>query len=198
MRAAIGGPCNHCGRYETPCWRRGPPDKPCLCNACGARWLVKQSLDGYMPGPPRSKKRNSSADHLGVSSSLGPLYGLKADKKLKRGHLSESDNLYTDQLQGALLHQYERSMHQTMNSETRTKDGHHIQLMCFFNHQYSDSCFQQGFPCLVPAPTSAETVTNQTSPASETDPMASPVPTSTPPATAGRRPRKQARPMISS
>lgn len=43
---SAGGPCHHCGRVTSPCWRKGPPEKPVLCNACGARFLVKNSLDG--------------------------------------------------------------------------------------------------------------------------------------------------------
>lgn len=54
MRSSSGGPCNHCGRTVTPCWRKGPPEKPILCNACGARYLVKHTLDGYMPGQKTS------------------------------------------------------------------------------------------------------------------------------------------------
>mmetsp|Transcript_18216 Transcript_18216/g.33259 ORF Transcript_18216/g.33259 Transcript_18216/m.33259 type:complete len:486 (-) Transcript_18216:376-1833(-) len=50
MRTAISGPCCHCGTLQTPCWRKGPAEKPILCNACGARWLVKNDLEGYMPG----------------------------------------------------------------------------------------------------------------------------------------------------
>lgn len=42
--------CYHCGTGKSPCWRRGPAEKPLLCNACGAHFLVKKSLDGYMPG----------------------------------------------------------------------------------------------------------------------------------------------------
>jgi hypothetical protein len=41
-----GGPCGHCACVESPCWRKGPPEKPILCNACGARFLVKGNLDG--------------------------------------------------------------------------------------------------------------------------------------------------------
>lgn len=37
--------CSHCGTTSTPCWRRGPTNKPMLCNACGSRWLVKNSLE---------------------------------------------------------------------------------------------------------------------------------------------------------
>ena len=33
-----GGPCDHCGATESPQWRRGPEEKPQLCNACGTRY----------------------------------------------------------------------------------------------------------------------------------------------------------------
>lgn len=52
--SGIGGPCNHCGVDVSCCWRRGPPLKPVLCNACGSRYLVKKSLDGYIPIQQRS------------------------------------------------------------------------------------------------------------------------------------------------
>lgn len=63
VRRGTGGPCNHCGRTCSPCWRKGPPEKPVLCNACGARYLVKRNLDGYMPGQkaggiPRELRHN--------------------------------------------------------------------------------------------------------------------------------------------
>ncbi|KAL6759514.1 hypothetical protein V8C86DRAFT_2573770 [Haematococcus lacustris] len=45
-----GRACNHCATLVTPCWRRGPAEKPILCNACGTRYLVRGSLEGYMPG----------------------------------------------------------------------------------------------------------------------------------------------------
>ena len=32
------------GRTQSPCWRKGPPEKNTLCNACGARWLVRALL----------------------------------------------------------------------------------------------------------------------------------------------------------
>eukprot|EP00803_Ostreobium_quekettii_P010630 evm.model.scf_685.1 EVM.evm.TU.scf_685.1 scf_685:13715-14599(-) len=66
VRRGCGGPCNHCGRTCSPCWRKGPPEKPVLCNACGARYLVKRNLEGYMPGqkaggagPPREAARQA-------------------------------------------------------------------------------------------------------------------------------------------
>jgi len=30
------GPCCHCGSVESVMWRKGPADKPVLCNPCGA------------------------------------------------------------------------------------------------------------------------------------------------------------------
>ncbi|XP_055819220.1 GATA transcription factor 26-like [Solanum dulcamara] len=36
-------------RRETILWRNGPPEKPVLCNACGSRWRVRRTLDGYIP-----------------------------------------------------------------------------------------------------------------------------------------------------
>lgn len=75
MRSTSGGPCNHCGRTITPCWRKGPPEKPVLCNACGARYLVKHTLDGYMPGQKQPTGREdkvegpSRTSHYSLSSS---------------------------------------------------------------------------------------------------------------------------------
>ncbi|KAH0727464.1 hypothetical protein KY290_003186 [Solanum tuberosum] len=43
------GPCFHCGVKQTILWRNGPPEKPVLCNACGSRWRVRRTLDGYIP-----------------------------------------------------------------------------------------------------------------------------------------------------
>eukprot|EP00241_Pyramimonas_parkeae_P010334 CAMPEP_0114261086 /NCGR_PEP_ID=MMETSP0058-20121206/20902_1 /TAXON_ID=36894 /ORGANISM="Pyramimonas parkeae, CCMP726" /LENGTH=262 /DNA_ID=CAMNT_0001376503 /DNA_START=533 /DNA_END=1321 /DNA_ORIENTATION=- len=37
-------PCNHCGEKDSPQWRKGPSDKPHLCNACGTRFLRTGSL----------------------------------------------------------------------------------------------------------------------------------------------------------
>lgn len=48
-------PCDHCGRKNSTAWRRGPLNKPHLCNACGVRYACKGSLDGYMPGDKGNK-----------------------------------------------------------------------------------------------------------------------------------------------
>ena len=60
-RGGPGGPCDHCARTYSPCWRKGPPEKPLLCNACGAHYLVKKSLDGYKPGQKSSNRSNKPA-----------------------------------------------------------------------------------------------------------------------------------------
>jgi len=39
-------PCDNCGAAESPYWRKGPPCKPRLCNACGARYLRTRTLEG--------------------------------------------------------------------------------------------------------------------------------------------------------
>lgn len=49
-------PCNHCGEMESPQWRKGPSDKPHLCNACGTRYLRKGSLN-------HSANRRNSLHH---------------------------------------------------------------------------------------------------------------------------------------
>lgn len=60
LRRSSGGPCSHCYVTVTPCWRKGPPEKPILCNACGARYLVKKTLEGYMPGQRSTTKQKRS------------------------------------------------------------------------------------------------------------------------------------------
>lgn len=36
--------CMHCGVTESPQWRRGPSEKPVLCNACGTRFRRTHQL----------------------------------------------------------------------------------------------------------------------------------------------------------
>jgi len=47
-----GPPCDNCGALESPQWRKGPPDKPRLCNACGARYLRTRALAAPDAAPP--------------------------------------------------------------------------------------------------------------------------------------------------
>ncbi|DBB05474.1 hypothetical protein WJX77_010999 [Trebouxia sp. C0004] len=77
-----GGPCDHCGRISSPCWRKGPPEKPLLCNACGARYLVKKNLDGYMPGSKPS--RRDTGGHSARSNGLAALFVSRPGSEHKR------------------------------------------------------------------------------------------------------------------
>ncbi|KAK9842008.1 hypothetical protein WJX81_003992 [Elliptochloris bilobata] len=65
------GPCDHCGRTDSPAWRRGPPGKPHLCNACGVRYLGKGHLNGYMPGcKARDEERASATCAAGAEDPI--------------------------------------------------------------------------------------------------------------------------------
>ena len=52
-KPTAGGPCGHCGATHSPAWRKGPRNKPELCNACGTRFSRVGRLDGYMPNNRR-------------------------------------------------------------------------------------------------------------------------------------------------
>uniref|UniRef100_A0A7S0RGJ1 GATA-type domain-containing protein n=1 Tax=Pyramimonas obovata TaxID=1411642 RepID=A0A7S0RGJ1_9CHLO len=64
------GACNHCGETESPQWRKGPAEKPHLCNACGTRYLRTGSLKRsgarrtgqprHATSPPIEKEHSSS------------------------------------------------------------------------------------------------------------------------------------------
>lgn len=101
--SGIGGPCNHCGVDVSCCWRRGPPLKPVLCNACGSRYLVKKSLEGYIPiqqrslyggrgqkqGVSRSTGGGSGSDDIGSKQDGSSLAG--EGKKRRRSQREEED-----------------------------------------------------------------------------------------------------------
>lgn len=94
MRSAAGGPCCHCGTAITPCWRKGPAEKPVLCNACGARWLVKADLNNYMPGKKcsggssRAEKHGSENKPPRVRASIGGV----AKRKVRDAHRFEAQS----------------------------------------------------------------------------------------------------------
>lgn len=51
-----GGPvCTHCGATESPQWRRGPPLKAILCNACGTRYRRTNQLGPTIPSNQRKR-----------------------------------------------------------------------------------------------------------------------------------------------
>eukprot|EP00890_Picochlorum_soloecismus_P004063 jgi/Picsp_1/4658/NSC_02028-R1_zinc finger family protein len=109
--SGIGGPCNHCGVDVSCCWRRGPPLKPVLCNACGSRYLVKKSLDGYIPiqqrilyggrgqkqGVSRSTGGGSGSDEMGSKqegSGFDRLAGEgKKRRRIQREEEDDNDNV---------------------------------------------------------------------------------------------------------
>ena len=105
--SGVGGPCNHCGVDVSCCWRRGPPLKPVLCNACGSRYLVKKSLDGYIPiqqrslyggrgqkqGGSRSTGGGSGSDEIGGSKQeCSGLDRLAGEGKKRRRMQREDDD----------------------------------------------------------------------------------------------------------
>ena len=50
----ITGPCMNpeCEHpFESPQWRKGPPQHPVLCNACGTRWLRNGTLKPLVVSP---------------------------------------------------------------------------------------------------------------------------------------------------
>lgn len=85
MASMPGGPCGHCGRTSTPCWRKGPPEKAVLCNACGSRWLVKRSLDGYFPAAAGGTKPLSSGNRIVVKRKPG-VFKKKKTMQLSKTH----------------------------------------------------------------------------------------------------------------
>lgn len=67
------GPCmnpNCVNPHESPQWRKGPPECPVLCNACGTRWIRNRSLVPLVPkrgirynkGKARSPKKSDVKD----------------------------------------------------------------------------------------------------------------------------------------
>ena len=78
-----GGPCDHCGVCESPQWRRGPPEKPQLCNACGTRFRRTNNL-GSPSGNASSSCREAAT--TSAAAAAGRKRGEiirrhKADKK---------------------------------------------------------------------------------------------------------------------
>ncbi len=79
-----GGPCDHCGVTESPQWRRGPPNKPQLCNACGTRYRRTNHLgNGSGNGnggslPAYSSRKRDLVSKAGKQASKAPRYDNKS------------------------------------------------------------------------------------------------------------------------
>ncbi|KAL4543199.1 hypothetical protein Ndes2526B_g03861 [Nannochloris sp. 'desiccata'] len=54
-RNGAGPMCDHCGATESPQWRKGPEEKPILCNACGTRYRRTQQLGPPIPSDQRKR-----------------------------------------------------------------------------------------------------------------------------------------------
>ena len=61
------GPCDHCGVRESPQWRKGPPKKPMLCNACGTRYMRTRSLSGGNAARARQDSSGSTGLQAGAA-----------------------------------------------------------------------------------------------------------------------------------
>jgi hypothetical protein len=57
QRHELTGPCSNCASATSPQWRKGPPGKPVLCNACGIRYHRTKSLH-VPPVRGQALKRN--------------------------------------------------------------------------------------------------------------------------------------------
>lgn len=77
-----GGPCDHCGVTESPQWRRGPPNKPQLCNACGTRYRRTGTLgagsNASSSSHLSSRKRELSCNKPGKASKEPRLVSVTA------------------------------------------------------------------------------------------------------------------------
>ncbi|GFR51676.1 hypothetical protein Agub_g14119 [Astrephomene gubernaculifera] len=109
MRGSSGAShvCAHCGTTQTPCWRKGPPEKPTLCNACGSRYLVKGTLAGYFPGARRSSANTARSEipqmHHAVvvtkGSRKGALPAAEGHKRKERdfdGYEGQAQRIFND------------------------------------------------------------------------------------------------------
>lgn len=83
---ALGG-CANCGALTSPCWRKGPEEARHLCNACGSRYLVKGTLEGYKPG--QKSRAGSKRGKKGKSYSSKYDSYQSADHPRKRSRFAD-------------------------------------------------------------------------------------------------------------
>mmetsp|Transcript_14797 Transcript_14797/g.37459 ORF Transcript_14797/g.37459 Transcript_14797/m.37459 type:complete len:383 (-) Transcript_14797:221-1369(-) len=72
-----GGPCDHCGVTESPQWRRGPPNKPQLCNACGTRYRRTSNLGPGTCGSAYNSRKRDLVSKAGKANKA-PRYDNKS------------------------------------------------------------------------------------------------------------------------
>lgn len=69
-----GGPvCDHCSATESPQWRRGPPHKPVLCNACGTRFRRTNQLGPAVPSHLRKRSAQQHCSGQALKQAGGPV-----------------------------------------------------------------------------------------------------------------------------
>ncbi|GIL52227.1 hypothetical protein Vafri_8155 [Volvox africanus] len=205
MRGSNGGPCCHCGTSQTPCWRRGPPEKPTLCNACGSRYLVKGSLAGYFPGARRSavnSTRSEVVSHRVVvtkgsrKAALPAAVGVKRKSHELDGFKDQAQRIYNEyEALEALRYAYfcrgpsfighgdglgatvsDSSAEAHNDEDCFQKEAHYLEA-------FSDEYQEQGQETSIHHPLGATTATGVSGPQ---------------PAMFHRRPRKQLRPVACS
>ena len=89
------GPCMnpHCmNPNESPQWRRGPPEAPVLCNACGTRWIRNKSL---VPLVPQRGIRYGKDGNPNRSPTRSPRREMSRSTSPQKGR-SDSDTTNTD------------------------------------------------------------------------------------------------------
>lgn len=79
-----GGPCDHCGVTESPQWRKGPTNKPQLCNACGTRYRRTSQLDRQTPNNRSPVSSKSQSIPRKRSSPTSSPTGKQLSKKSKQ------------------------------------------------------------------------------------------------------------------
>jgi hypothetical protein len=91
--------------------QQGPPEKPRLCNACGAHYLVKHTLHAYFPG--RRASGSGSASPSADSSSRHRTSGSPAAKRVARSTTPAQHN----QKQQQHRHQQQQQQQQHLQQQ---------------------------------------------------------------------------------
>ena len=133
------GPCDHCNTTISPQWRKGPPDKAVLCNACGTRWLRNKTLDGKhsgrvgkgkgADGGMRGEDQHESEDHReeGTDEDMGVYStrrgGPEGEASDLEAEAKEVARVPTTSIVGALQKAMERSCSSTTPMLTKAVEA---------------------------------------------------------------------------
>lgn len=73
----LAGPCRNCSAEVSPQWRRGTPDKPVLCNACGIRLRRHKCLeDAISTGHCKGRSMQGIMQAAAITNNLQNLAGI--------------------------------------------------------------------------------------------------------------------------